>query len=146
MLAFDDRRRLAVASLMSSRDSQQRQGRFLILARSRKARLRQAAGDRTEALAVAGATREGLEVPNAPVASDVDTANEHLAVIRAGMPAPVAKGRVFALRADLKRPPRTRKLVTAVSTQAEHITGIGKLGVGTEVTPLGDLAWASVPE
>jgi hypothetical protein len=82
---------------------------------SRKARLRQAAGDRAGALAVASATREGLEVPDAPLASDVDTANEHLAVIRTGMPAAVAERRVLALRANLKRSPRTRKVVAAVT-------------------------------
>jgi hypothetical protein len=73
----------------------------VIIAGSRKARLRQAACNRAEALAVAAPTSPRLEVPDTLVASNVDAANEHLAVIRAGMSAPVAERQVLALGADL---------------------------------------------
>jgi hypothetical protein len=105
----------------------------VILVGSRKASLRQGAADRAKALTVARSTREGLEVADTPVAADVDAANEHLAVIRTGMPAAVTERRTLAPRADLKRSPRARKFVAAVSAQAEHATGIGTLGAWAEI-------------
>ena len=96
----------------------QRNSQWVVLVRRRgrcKGGIGQLSADRTEALAVAGATREGLEIAYAPVASDMHAAHEHLAVLGAGMPAPVAERRVLAVRACLKRSPCAGKLVAAVS-------------------------------
>jgi hypothetical protein len=114
----------------------ERRNRFLrIGVGSRKARLRELPRDRAEARAVAAPTGPGLKVPDALLASHVHAADEHLAVIRTGMPAPVAERRVLALRADLKRSPCTRKLVAAISTKPEHARHIDTFGERAESRP-----------
>jgi hypothetical protein len=113
--------------------------------RSREARIREVAGDRSEAFAVARLAGEGLEVAYTPVAPDVDAAHEHVRVLRARMAAPITERRVLALRTDLTRSPRTRKFIAAVSAKAEHRTGIGRDGGRAEAQLLQG-AWASVPE
>ena len=60
----------------------------------------------------------------------MDAADEDLGVFSTRMSATIAERRVLALRADLKRTPRSRQLVAAVSAHAEHATYIGSSARG----------------
>lgn len=75
---------------------------------------------------------ERLEVADAPLAAAAPTAHEDVTMITPRVGASITERGVLALRADLKRPPRTWKLIAAVSAQAKHGIYIGRPDPGTE--------------